>query len=179
MVMSGLIAVAAIATGMAFCRYKAIRYDGVRELFEVQLIERETAPKIVECLLRNFSLLSDARGLITPDVVNRIESLPLNDDDKFLIWQATRSISADWVVDENPWFLALHRYYQRTPIGHIVGLHKEGRSTAASVSHSAGAVFEIEVEDWGIARQDLETYVERVKSRRIVCADLRVNRYFP
>jgi hypothetical protein len=168
--------VAAVLAGLVFCRYKAIRYNDLFPLLEAQMLEREAAPRIVECLSRNFELLANGKDVITPDLAHRIRSLPLDDDDKFLLWQAVRLISGEWVADQNPWVLAPHRYYQRTPIGHIIGLHTETRSAGASSLFSAGTTIDVAIEDWGVSRPDLSTYVKRVNARQKVSTALRVNR---
>lgn len=176
--MSLLIGAAPVALGLAFCRYKARRYDGVTELFEVQKAERELAPKIFECLARNFALLAESTGYITVAAAHRVDKLEVSDSDKELIKLALRRIGGEWVVDKNPWMLAFHRYYQCTRVGHIIGMHKEERSTDASVGFSAGAIHEVAIEDWGISHADLVTYVKRVNDRIVVNKNLRINRCF-
>jgi len=173
------VAIAAALLVVAYCRYRAIRYDAVTELRQVQESERELAPRIVECLRRNFDLLSGSKSLITSDVLNRIDSLGLTISDRELVELAIRRISGEWVIDRNPWVFVLHRYYQCTRLGHIVGLHKEERATDASLAFSAGTTYVVAVEDWGISLEDVETYLERVYDRHLVCARRRVNACFP
>lgn len=172
-------ALAAALLVVAYCRYRAIRYDAVTELRQVQESEREWAPRIVECLRRNFDLLAGSKGLITSDVLTRLDSIGLTVTDRALVEHAIRRISGEWVVDKNPWIFALRRYYQCTRLGHIIGLHREERATDASLSFSAGTTYEVAVEDWGISLEDVETYLDRVYDRHRVSADRRVNACFP
>lgn len=175
MVATALLGASAVALGLAFCRYKARRYDCVAELRQVQDEERQLAPKIVECLSRNFAVLAFGKNHITKEVEQKLDALALSEDDRALVRIALARIGSEWVSDRNPWVLASRHYYQRTRLGHIIGLHREERPVI-SLDSSAGTVCLIEVEDWGISLDDLRTYVERVDARQLVSAAEIVNR---
>jgi hypothetical protein len=159
-----------IPAAVALVIYKANTWNANPSLFAAQKRERDRAASFVDVLTRHFDALdTDKIGLITgASALRAVEGLGCSEADKALLRAALCHIGARVFTAENPWYLATSpAEYTFTPIGHVVGRHKE---YAASVTgHPYGGVvvpYEIWVDDYAISREDLASYIDRVKQRQ-------------
>ena len=114
------------------------------------------------------SMFENYRGQFDLVAVN---DLSCSEADKGLLRAALCHAGADIYVAENPWFLAPLAEYEFTAIGHVIGKRKE--VTAVVTGHPYGGVavpVETWVNDYGISRADLATYVARVNARKTLPA---------
>ena len=157
---------------LAFVIYKANRWNANPALFAAQRRERNRAASFVEVLTKYFDALdTEKTGLLTRRHLLAVNTLSCSEADKGLLRAALCHAGADIYVAENPWFLAPLAEYEFTAIGHVIGKRKE--VTAVVTGHPYGGVavpVEVWVNDYGISRADLATYVARVNARKTLPA---------
>lgn len=156
----------------AFVAYKAHKWNPNPVLFAAQARERRRASSFVEVLSRYFDELdTDGSGILTTAHLLEVNKLDCSEQDKALLRAALSNVGKNVYVAENPWLLAPLEEYTFTPIGHKVGQHKETRCTVTGHPYGGVAVpYEVWVDTYGISRDDLATYVDRVNARKTLPA---------
>ncbi len=156
----------------AFVFYKAMTWNANPALFAAQKRERKRAGSFVDVLNKFFDVLdTDNTGLLTQQHLLAVNGLTCSESDKALLRAALCHAGKDIYVAENPWFLAPLAEYEFTAIGHVIGKRKETRVNI--VGHPYGGVsvpYDVWVDDYGISRADLASYVARVNARKTLPA---------
>lgn len=164
----------AIPAGFAFVMYKAGTWNPNPSLFAAQKRERGRAAQFASVLDRHFDALDvDKTGLLTRSAaLPRVDSLNICDAEKSWLRSALAHVGVETYIAPNPWLLGtLDEKYDFTPIGHVVGRHKETRTAVTGGMYHCSAVpYDVWVDDYAISREDLASYVERVDARRTLAA---------
>ncbi len=141
-------------------------------LFAAQQRERAQASELAQALLRNFDALDTGNtGLLTHKHLLSVSELSCNESEQTLLRKALCRAQPEVFVAENPWYLAPLQSYNFTAIGHVIGKRKESRVAATGGMHGAVAYhYEVDVDDYGISKADIESYVSRVGARKTLSA---------
>jgi hypothetical protein len=150
--------------GFAFAARKASKWDYRTPLKQAKENECREAPLVVSCLLKHFDRLDvQGTGLITIESLAVIDDLAASEADKRRLRHAITNAGPHSFVAFNPWLLAAQHECELTPIGHKIGSHMQ-TEVASSGATGFATAFDVEVDDYGISRSDLATYVARVNS---------------